>query len=93
MNKLDLLFDSKQFEVAFAEAIGESSSVFQPGRPDAGAHSESEAASVGAGLSRDGGQNVVHAASEDQCTSRAALTAGDVSDEVSNLLHAPPIEG
>jgi hypothetical protein len=83
VNKLDLLFDSKQFEVAFAEAIGEYAS----------ARSESEAASVGAGLSRNGGQNVVHAPSEDQCTSRPALNAGDLSDEVPNLLHAPPIEG
>ena len=81
MNKLDLLFDSKQFEVAFGEAIGESSSVFQVCRPNASAHSEGESASVGAGLSRDGGQNVVHAASEDQCGSRPALIAGDVSDE------------
>jgi hypothetical protein len=29
VNKLDLLFDSKQFEVAFGEAIGESGSVFR----------------------------------------------------------------
>ena len=73
MNKLDLLFDSKQFEVAFCEAIGESSSVFQVCQPDASAHLEGEAAFVGAGLSRDGGQNAVHASSEDQCGSRSAL--------------------
>src|ERR1700675_2479832 len=38
----------------------------------ASAHSEDESAPVGAGLSRDCGQNVVHAASEDQCGSRPA---------------------
>jgi hypothetical protein len=53
VNKLDLLFDSKQFEVAFGDAIGESSAAFPVGRPDASAHSECESASVGAGLSRD----------------------------------------
>jgi hypothetical protein len=58
VNKLDLLFDSKQFAVAFGAAIGESHSVFQTGRPDAPAHSEGELASVGSGLSRDGGQSV-----------------------------------
>jgi DNA-directed RNA polymerase specialized sigma24 family protein len=73
VNKLDLRFDSKQFEVAFGEAISESSSVFQVCRPDASAHSEGEAESVGAGLSRDDGQKVVHATSEDQCGSRSAL--------------------
>lgn len=73
MNKPDLLFDSKQFEVAFGEATGDSSSVFQVGRPDASAHSEGESESVGAGLSWDGGQNVEHATSEDQCRSRSAL--------------------
>ena len=64
MNKLDLLFDSKQFAVAFGAAIGESRSVSQTCRPDATAHSEGESASVGAGLSRYGGQNVVHSTSE-----------------------------
>jgi hypothetical protein len=63
MNKLDLLFDSKQFAVAFGAAIGESSSAFQTCRPDATAHSEGEAESVGEGFSREGGQKVVHAAS------------------------------
>ena len=58
MNKLDLLFDSKQFEVAFGEAIGESSSVFQVGRRGASAHSEGDSASAGAGLSRDGGRTI-----------------------------------
>jgi hypothetical protein len=82
VNKLDLLFDSKQFALAFGAAIGESSSVFQACRPDATAHSEGESASVGAGFSRDGGQNVVHVASEDQCGSRPALIAGDVTDQV-----------
>ena len=82
MNKLDLLFDAKQFAVAFGTAIGESRSVFRTCRPDATAHSEGESTSVGAGLSRDGGQNVVHAESKDQCGSRSALIAGDVSDEV-----------
>jgi hypothetical protein len=62
VNKLDLLFDLKQFEVAFGEAIGESSSVLRVCRPDASAYSEGESAAVGAGLSRDGGQNLVHAA-------------------------------
>jgi hypothetical protein len=81
VNNLDLLFDSKQFAVAFGAAIGESRSVFQTCRPDATAHSESELASVG-GLSRDGGQNVVHSTSEDQCRSRSVPIAGDVSDEV-----------
>jgi hypothetical protein len=81
VNKLDLLFDSKQFAVAFGAAIGESRSVFQTCRPDATAHSEAKSASIGAGFSRDGGQKVVHAASEDQCGSRPALNAGDVSDE------------
>jgi len=82
VNKLDLLFDSKQFAVAFRTAIGESRSVFQTCRPDATAHSEGESASVGAGLSRDGGQNAVHSTSEDQCRSRSGLITGDVSDEV-----------
>jgi hypothetical protein len=81
MNKLDLLFDSKQFAVAFGAAIGESRSVFQTCRLDATAHSEGELASVG-GLSRDGGQNDVHSKSEGQCRSRSVLIAGDVSDEV-----------
>jgi hypothetical protein len=67
VNKLNLLFDSKQFAVAFGAAIDESRPVFQTCRPDASAHSAGESASVGAGLSRDGGQNVVHPASEDQC--------------------------
>jgi len=71
MNKLDLLFDSKQFAVVFGAAIGQSSSVFQTCRPDATAHSEGEAASAGAELSRDGGQKVVHSASDDQCESGA----------------------
>jgi len=37
------------------------------------AHSERESESVGAGLSRNGGQNVEHATSEDQCGSTPAL--------------------
>jgi DNA-directed RNA polymerase specialized sigma24 family protein len=73
VNKLDLRFDSKKFEVAFGEAISDSSSVFQVCRPDARAHSEGESESVGARLSRDGGQSVVHATSEDQCGSRSEL--------------------
>jgi hypothetical protein len=59
VNKLDLLFDSKQFAVAFGAAIGESRLVFQTCRPDATAHSEGESASVGAGLSPDDGQGDV----------------------------------
>jgi len=82
VNKLNLLFDSKQFADAFGAAIGESRSVFQTCRPDAIANSEGESASVGAGFSRDGAQNVVHAESKDQCGSKSALIAGDVSDEV-----------
>jgi hypothetical protein len=82
VNKFDLLFDAKQFAVAFGAAIGKSRSVIQARRPDATAHSEGESASVGAGLSRDGGQNVVHAEPEDQCGSRSALIAGEVRDEV-----------
>jgi hypothetical protein len=81
VNKLDLLFDSKQFEVAFGAAIGESSSAFPVGRPDASPHSECDSAPVGARLSRDGPRNVVHAALEDQCGLRRARIAGDVSDE------------
>jgi len=42
VNRLDLLFDSKQFAVAFGAAIGESRSVFQTCRGDATAHSEGE---------------------------------------------------
>jgi hypothetical protein len=40
VNKLDLLFDSKQFAVAFGAAIGESRSVLQTCRPHATAHTE-----------------------------------------------------
>jgi hypothetical protein len=82
VNKLDLLFDPKQFEVAFGDAIGGSSSAFPAGRPDAGAHSNCESASVNAGLSRDGPRNVVQTALDDQCESRRARSADDVSDEV-----------
>ena len=82
MNKLDLLFDSKQFAVVFGAAIGESNSVFQTRRSDATAHTEGEAASVGAEVSRDGGRKVVHSASDDQCESRPVLITGDVSDEL-----------
>jgi hypothetical protein len=60
MNKLDLLFDAKQFGVAFGAATGDSSCVLKESRPEATARSEGGAASVGAGLSRDGGQKVVH---------------------------------
>jgi len=45
VNKLDLLFDAKQFAVAFGAAIGESRSVFQGLSRDAGqsvAHAEAE---------------------------------------------------
>jgi hypothetical protein len=82
VNKLNLLFYPKQFEVVFDEAIGESSSVLRVCRPDASAHSDGESASVGAALSRDGGRNFMHAASEDQRGSRRALIADDVNDEV-----------
>jgi hypothetical protein len=82
VNKLNLLFDAKQFAVAFGAAIDESRSVFQTYRPDATANSEGESESVGAGVSRVGGQNVVPAATEEQCGSRSALIAGDLSDEV-----------
>jgi hypothetical protein len=60
VNKLELLFDPKQFATVFGAAIVESSSVLQICRPEAAAHSKGEAASVGSGLSRDGGQKVVH---------------------------------
>ena len=60
MNKLDLMFDSKQFAVAFNAAIGESSSELRAFRPHATAHSKSEAASVEAGESLDADQKVVH---------------------------------
>jgi hypothetical protein len=82
VNKLDLLFDEKQLAVAFGAAIGESRSGFQTCRPDTTANSEGKSASVGAGVSRDGGQKAVRLASEDQCGSRSALIAGDVSDGV-----------
>jgi hypothetical protein len=89
VNKLDLLFDSKQFEVAFGEAIGESSSAFKVCRPDASAHSKGESASVGAGLSRDGGQNVVHAAGRGPCVSFAGpSTASSCFAAICNGRHA-----
>jgi hypothetical protein len=81
VNKLDLLFDSKQFDVAFGEALGESNSL-PVCRPDANAHSEGESPSVGAGLSLDGGQNVVHAATGVRYRSRPTPIVDDVSDEV-----------
>jgi hypothetical protein len=60
MNKLDLLFDAKQFGLAFGAATGDSSCVLKESRPEATAHSEGEAASVGARWPQDGGQKVVH---------------------------------
>lgn len=60
MNKLELLFDPKQFATVFGAAIVKSSSVLPICRPEVTVHSEGEAASAGAGLSRDGGQKVVH---------------------------------
>ena len=59
MTKLHLLFDKKQFEVAFRAAIGESSSELQTCRSDAIAHSQSEAASGAVGLSGHGDQEMV----------------------------------
>jgi hypothetical protein len=59
VNKLDLLFDPKQFAAAFGAASGESIAECQTCRPDATAHSEGESASI-AGVSLDGGQRVVH---------------------------------
>jgi hypothetical protein len=60
VNKFDLLFDSKQYAAAFGAAIGDSNSPFRPCRPDATAHAEGEAASVGAGFLRDDDQQVMH---------------------------------
>jgi hypothetical protein len=56
VNKLDLLFDSKEFAVAFHAAVGASSSVFQMRRRDAAACSLGEAASVDAEYLHDSGQ-------------------------------------
>jgi len=66
VNKFDLLFDEKQFEVAFGAVIGESRSVLETCRPDTTKSSEGESASVGAGVLRDGGQKAVCSAPEDQ---------------------------
>jgi hypothetical protein len=82
VNKLELLFDAKQFAVAFGAAVGESRSVIQTCRPDALANSQGKSESVGAGLPGDGAQKVVRAVSEEQCGSRSVLIAGDVDDEV-----------
>jgi hypothetical protein len=60
VNKLDLLFDAKQFAVALGAAIDESNSVVHTCGPDATMHSEGQASFVGAGLSRDSGQRAVH---------------------------------
>jgi len=59
VNKLDLLFDAKQFAAVFEKAIGESSSELRKCRPDITAHSEGDAASIGAEFSPDGDQQVV----------------------------------
>jgi|HubBroStandDraft_2_1064218.scaffolds.fasta_scaffold203429_2 hypothetical protein len=56
VNKLDLLFDSKEFAVVFRAAVGASSSVCQMRRPDAAACSQGDAASVDAEYSHDNGQ-------------------------------------
>jgi hypothetical protein len=56
VNKLDLLLDSKEFAVVFRAAVGASSSVCQMRRPDAGACSQGDAASVDAEYSHDSGQ-------------------------------------
>jgi len=53
VNKLDLLFDSKEFAVVFRAAVGASSSVCQMRRPDAAACSQGDAASQ---YSHDSGQ-------------------------------------
>ena len=55
MNKLELLFDSKEFAAVFRAAIGASSSVFQMRRPDAAACSQGEAASGDGEYSHDSG--------------------------------------
>jgi hypothetical protein len=56
VNKLDLLFDSKEFAVVFRAAVGASSSVCRMRRPDAAACSQGDAASVDAEYSRHNGQ-------------------------------------
>jgi len=60
MNNLNLLFDAKQFAVAFGAATGDSSSMGKDSQPDASVRLEAGPASVGAGLSRDGGQKAVN---------------------------------
>jgi hypothetical protein len=57
MNKLDLLFDAKQFAMVFSAATGDSSSVFKESRP--GVRLKSGAATARAELSCDG-QKAVH---------------------------------
>ena len=55
VNKLDPLFDLKEFAVVFRVAVGASSSVIQMRRPDAAARLQGEAASVDAEYSHDNG--------------------------------------
>ena len=56
VNKLDLLFDAKEFAVVFREAVGASRSVLQMRRPDAAACSQGDTASVDVEHSHDSGQ-------------------------------------
>jgi hypothetical protein len=60
VNKLDLLFDSKEFAAVFRAAVGASNSVFPMRRPDAAACSQGVAASVDAEYSHDSGQMKVN---------------------------------